>query len=138
VLGILSGQIAAASETTAVTWQTDVNRAWQATQRQGRPLLVFVTRDDCYYCTQMKEKTYANAVVAGAISRSYVPLVLDGSGNSQLLKDLQISSYPCTFVISPQAVVVDRIEGFMPPETFANRLHAHVPRAPVAKVVKDP
>jgi len=41
-------------------------------------------------------------------------------------------------VISPQAVILDRIEGYLPPETLASRLNALRPSTPVAKMAKDP
>jgi protein disulfide-isomerase len=121
-----------------VSWHSDVESAWKATQEQGRPLLVFVTRDECFYCTQMKEKTYSHGAVADTINRSYVPLVLDGKGKSQLLKELRVAAYPCTFVISPQAVIQDRIDGYVAPEALASRLNASRPAVGVATVPKGP
>jgi len=55
-----------------------------------------------------------------------------------LLKDLRVTSYPSTFVISPEAVILDRIDGFVPPDAFASRLNAFRPRIPVAQVTKEP
>jgi protein disulfide-isomerase len=127
---------APAGDATQVSWHSDVDTAWKATREQGRPLLVFVTRDECFYCTQMKEKTYNHALVAAAIHGSFVPLVLDGRGSSQLLKELRVAAYPCTFVISPQAVILDRIDGYVAPEAFANRLHSARPAVGMAKASK--
>ena len=131
-------KLAAASEAANVAWNTDVVRAWQQSQQHGRPLLVFVTRENCYYCTQMKDRTYANTVVSGAISQSFVPLVLDGGVSTPLLRDLNITMYPSTFIISPQAVIVARIDGYVAPEVLAERLNSLGPQMPIAKVVKDP
>ena len=130
--------VALADETTKVAWHRDVANAWKATRQHGRPLLVFVTREDCFYCTQMNRRTYSNLTVAGAIHQSFVPLVLDGGTPCPLLEDLHVTAYPCTFVISAQAVILDRIEGFVAPEVLANRLNALRPQVPVAKVAKEP
>jgi hypothetical protein len=86
----------------------------------------------------MKEGTYNDVAVAGAINQSFVPLILNGGTKSQLLRDLRVSAYPSTFVISPQAVILDRIDGYVPPEKLASRLNSLRPQVPVAKVVKDP
>ncbi len=137
ILWVLS-PVAAASDVAQVSWHTDVQKAWHATQQQGRPLLVFVTRDNCFYCSQMKDSTYTNLAVAGAINRSFVPLVLDGGGQSPLLKELKVTSYPSTFVISPQAVIVARIDGYVTPEVLTTRLLGLRPQVPVATVAKDP
>lgn len=117
-----------------VTWHTTVESAWQLTRQQGRPLLVFVTRDDCAYCVKMKDRTFSHATVAEAINRGYVPLVLDGGVPSPLLRELKVSMYPATFVISPQAVILARIDGFVPPEALASRLQMGRPGVGVAGV----
>jgi hypothetical protein len=127
-----------AGDVARVAWHSDVENAWKATQENGRPLLIFVTRENCYHCTQMKDRTYGNPAVAGTINRSYVPLVLDGGSNSPLLKELNVTAYPCTFVVSPQAVVLDRIVGYVAPEALSGRLNSLRPVMPVAKVAKVP
>lgn len=130
---------AVAGDAGKVAWHNDVEVAWKETQQHGRPLLVFVTKEQCFYCVQMKDRTYSDASVAGTIRASYVPLVLDGGGNTQLLKDLRVTSFPSTFVISPQAVILDRIDGYLAPEAFAKRLNSwRPPYVPVAKMAKDP
>ncbi len=126
------------AESGQVAWQTDVETAWTAARKQGRPLLVFVTRDRCAYCTQMKDFTYGNPTVAGAINRSFVPLVLDAGAPSPLLKELRVSVYPSTIVISPQAVIIARIDGYVPPETLAGRLNTLRPTLGVAKATAGP
>lgn len=118
----------------AVVWHTTVESAWNATRQQGRPLLVFVTRDDCAYCVKMKDRTFRHATVAEAINRGYVPLVLDGGVPTPLLRELRVSMYPATFVISPQAVILARIDGFVPPEALASRLQMARPGVGVAGV----
>ena len=115
---LLTQQVSVAAETGRLAWHTDVNEAWNTTQRERRPLLVFITHDQCVYCTKMKNGTFAERGVVAAIMQSYVPLTVDGGGPSTLVKDLAITAYPTTFVISPEAVVIDRIEGYVPPAEF--------------------
>jgi thioredoxin-related protein len=134
VVGCAVCAVAVAGEGAKVAWLTDVDDAWTATLRQGRPLLVFVTRENCAYCTQMKQRTYGNEQVAATINHSFVALLIDGKASSPLSRELNVTAYPATFVISPQAVVVERIDGFVPPEVLAARLNSMRPRATVAKV----
>jgi hypothetical protein len=129
VLTILTSSPARAADKSAaaksaIVWHSDVEKAWKTTQQQGRPLLVFVTAKQCAYCVKMKQATFADPNVAAAINRSFVPLVLDGGSNSPLLKDLGVTAYPATFIISGDAVVLDRVNGFVPPETLVKRLAA--------------
>jgi hypothetical protein len=127
-----------AGDTAKVTWHNDVQRAWKETQQYGRPLLVFVTRESCFYCDRMKEQTLCDRAVAGAINASFVPLVLHGDGNAPLLRDLRVTAYPSTFVISPRAVILDRIDGYVAPEVLTSRLNSLRPTGSVANVAKDP
>lgn len=128
----------AATGAEEVAWQRDIAQAWQATQQNGRLLLVFVTRDHCYYCTKMKDGTYASPAVAQSVRAAFVPLMLDGAQQTPLLRELNVKGYPSTFVISPQAVVLDRIDGYVSPEVLANRLMALRPRPPSGKLAGDP
>ncbi len=113
-----------AAEAAPIVWHRDVKTAWQSTQQQGRPLLVFVTTEHCMYCTKMKRATYANPTVADTINRSFVPLVLDGENASPLLADLAVKGFPATFIISPGAVILDRLDGYVPPDKLMPRLSA--------------
>lgn len=121
-----------------VAWQKDIAQAWQTTQENGRPLLVFVTRDHCYYCTKMKDGTYASPAVARSVQAAFVPLMLDGADQTPLLRELNVRGYPSTFIISAQAVVLDRIDGYVTPEVLANRLMALRPRPPSGKLASGP
>ena len=121
-----------------VAWQRDIAEAWQATQQNGRLLLVFVTRDHCYYCAKMKDGTYASPAVARSVQAAFVPLMLDGAEQTPLLRELNVKGYPSTFIISPQAVVLDRIDGYVSPEVLASRLMALRPRPPSGKLASGP
>jgi hypothetical protein len=107
-----------------VTWHEDVHRAWEISQAQNRPMLVFVTRKDCLPCAKMKVGTYANGAVATTINDRFVALTLDAARPTPLLKDLAVKAYPATFVISPDAVILQRIDGFVSPEQMSARLAA--------------
>jgi len=141
-LDLAEGSEATPQQTTpgalGVAWHEDIAKAWEASQQNGRPLLVFVTRDQCYYCDKMKAGTLVSPVVVASLNAAFVPLVLDGRQQSPLLRELNVKGYPSTFVISPQAVVLDRIDGYVTPEVLATRLKAIRPRPPSEKLASDP
>jgi hypothetical protein len=86
----------------------------------------------------MKETTFAHPVVAGGISRSFVPLVVDGTVPTPLVNELRVSAYPATFIISPQAVILARIDGYVDPATLAGRLNLGWPGVGVASAARAP
>jgi hypothetical protein len=128
----------AAAEPRPVAWHTNVETAWSTACEQGRPLLLFVTREDCAFCTQMKDDTYSHPGIANLVNQSFVPLVLDGRAGLPLLKELNVNLYPCTFVISPQAVVLMRVEGYLSPRDFGRRLATARPPAGAAHMAQGP
>ncbi len=105
-----------------IAWHTDPAQAWQASVAQQRPLLVFVTREKCAFCVKMNRSTWRDSRVAMAIRAGYVPLFVDATTPTPLAKELAVTAYPTTFVISPQAVVLERITGYVAPEALAQRL----------------
>jgi protein disulfide-isomerase len=116
------GAVVWADEAPTVAWHTQLDSAWAQSCQQGRPLLVFVTCENCRFCDRMKQGTFARADMAEAINRSFVPLTLDGSVDTPLVKELNVKYYPVTFIISPQAVILARIDGYVSPEQLAARL----------------
>ena len=126
-----------AGEASHVRWFNNVNEAWRASQSQDRPLLVFVTRSDCLPCAKMKVGTYTDPAVAAAINDRFVPLAIDATLPSQLLKDLAVIGYPATFVISPQAVILQRMDGYVSAAQMTAKL-AHVGPATPGKVPARP
>jgi thioredoxin-related protein len=133
VLALQMGQSLLAAEANSVQWFNDVNQAWQASQRDGRPLLVFVTRGDCIPCARMKLQTYADRRVASTINARYVALVVTAEQASPLIKELAVNAYPATFIISPQAVILQRIDGYVTPDELTKRL-ANMAKTPAVPV----
>ena len=121
---IIASLIAGAcrAELHSLDWQTDYAVAQQARQQRQTPLLVFVTLDGCHFCHKMMRETYADQSVATTIRNHWLPTKIDGTQNQELAKKFGVRIFPTTFLISADNRVVDRIEGYMPPETFRKRV----------------
>jgi protein disulfide-isomerase len=138
-IGVDRRHAAQAAEPELKGWHTDADTAWRSAQAQGRPLLIFVTRENCLYCVKMKRRTLVDQRVARAIEDGYVPLVLDATQPSPLSKELAVAAFPTTFVISPQAIVLDRIDGYLTADAFTARLGgANSWQAQTARVAQSP
>lgn len=116
-----------AADVNHVRWSNSIDQAWQESQSRGVPLLVFVTRPDCIPCARMKVSTYADRSIAATLNRRFVAVAIDGTRPSPLLKDLAVAAYPVTFVISPDAVILERIDGYVTPQQMAARLEKVTP-----------
>ncbi|MGD9721329.1 MAG: thioredoxin family protein [Pirellulales bacterium] len=123
-------------EPESLTWHTDLDAAWAASRQHGVPLLLFVTSDHCTFCTRMKDGTLNHPGVTSVVNGAFVPLVLHAKSESRLLQELRVVYYPTTFVISPQAVVLARIDGYISPTDLARRLSALKAPAGVANTAQ--
>ncbi|MCA9235760.1 MAG: thioredoxin family protein [Planctomycetales bacterium] len=99
-----------------------VNHAWAATQKTRRPMLVFVTSDHCIFCKKMLRETFAHPQIGRGVAGYSEPVVLDASESPELAKKLGIRAYPTTLVISYDNQLLHKVEGFVEPQEFAQRL----------------
>lgn len=116
-----------------IAWLHDTEAAWRQTVSEGRPLLLFVTRANCKYCAQMKTVTFADEQVRELVASGFVPLAVDPTSDAALIKELKITAYPTTLVISPEAGLLDQFKGYLPPAEFQRRLNRHRVQATAAR-----
>jgi thioredoxin-related protein len=96
--------------------------AWKSSKVTGRPMLVYCTMDGCHYCRKMEEESYTQPVVTGRLASEYEPVAVMRARRPDLIKKLRVRIFPTTFVVAPGGKILDRIEGFIPPEQLAARL----------------
>ena len=123
---LLAGCLPAGATEPPLRWQSDATTAWKDAQSEHKYLLVFVTRSGCGPCQRMKVESFADPALAKALAKHFVALQLDGSGSSPLLSDLRVQAYPATFIISRDAVIVDRIDGYVDAAHLGQRLAASI------------
>lgn len=124
MLLLSSAAVSKTATAAKVDWLSDVDQGWQATQTTDRPMLLFVTKSSCKYCIKMKRNTYADADVASQINEAFVPVMIDSDVANRVLKNIKIHAYPTTLLISPEAVLLDKIKGYVSPQKLARRLSA--------------
>lgn len=105
-----------------IDWDRNLERAWKAAQLQQRPLLLFVTGDQCRYCTLMKQQTWRHPAVASAVNQGFVAAEVRTNFNDRVAELLKIRSLPTTFVISPDRKVLARLDGYLPPGQLIQQL----------------
>ena len=121
--------LAAAAEKVTVPWQDNLNQAWETTQTSRRPLLVFFKTRDCVYCIEMMRHTYGDSGVASDIRHAFVPVSIDADRGAALAQKFGVRVYPTTVIVSPEAKILDRINGYMAPQEFKQRLAAATAQA---------
>jgi thioredoxin-like negative regulator of GroEL len=90
-------------------------------------MLVYVTMDGCRHCHQMLTTTYQDQTVANEIRAQFVPTVINGSQQHDLVRRFGVRIFPTTFLVGPDNRVIDRIEGYVAADEMRRRL-VHVTR----------
>lgn len=119
-----------------ISWQTNAQQAWDQAREEGRPLVMFITRQGCHYCEKMKSQTFTDQELCGYLEAGFVPLEVDSSQEQEVANKLGVRAYPTTVVIAVRAtqpVLLDRIVGYMSADKLRQRLAVAKQRDAVAR-----
>lgn len=129
--GASLGTNPAAGQAHPISWDRDLERAWQSAQQRQRPLLLYVTSEHCHYCTLMKQQTWRHPAVASAVNQSFVAAEVSTNFKDRVAEALQIRALPTTLVISPERKVLARFDGYIRPDQLIKQLE-ELPVQPVS------
>jgi protein disulfide-isomerase len=124
VLMVASSAVCAA-EPSGKNWHHDWDSAWDASQAEGRPILIFVTKKCCFYCDKMRNDTYGNSSVLDDIDRDFVPLTIDSDRYPDIVSKYNVRLFPTTVIIGSDAEVIGTKAGYMGPEQMRSWLKAY-------------
>lgn len=128
LIGVLIGvlilatalQVASADE----SWERDAETAYRTSRTTKRPLILYVTMNECFYCRKMEHDTFANKDVRGSIKDKFVAASVKAETRNDLVKWFKVRSFPTTIIVSPDGKVIDYIRGYIGPEDMRQRLDA--------------
>ncbi|MBI4354661.1 MAG: thioredoxin family protein [Candidatus Omnitrophica bacterium] len=131
LLGIAARQRSATAGRTAasaVAWQPYSYARLQQARQSGQPVLVDIYADWCLPCVEMDHVTFRHPDVAQRLS-SVVTLRVDATGSisreaEQLFEDYNVYGVPTLLLFDAQGRERPdlRIQGFLPPKRFLERL----------------
>lgn len=102
--------------------ETSIEKGWKRSLQQKQPMLVMFTSDNCKFCKKMLAETYGHPAIEQMLA-SHTQTVLAHKKNYEaLVKKLNIRGYPSSVLISPKGDVLEFVEGFLPPNKFAERV----------------
>ncbi|MBN1851234.1 MAG: thioredoxin family protein [Pirellulales bacterium] len=96
--------------------------AWHSSRKTGRPMLLFVTAQNCHFCRKMEQESYGKPQIMTTIERNFEAVAIDNSVSPDLVRKLRVRVFPTTFIVAPDGKIVGRIEGFIGPEQLATYL----------------
>lgn len=116
--------LASGSPAGGIGWLEDLETAHQHSQDTNRPTLVVFAARWCTFCKRMDGRTFADPQIVQMVNLSFVPVRLDFDAEQRIARVLEVRSLPCSVVLSPQADLLARIEGYIEPERYARALEA--------------
>ena len=134
------GPSASAQQT--VNWQTDVEATLRTANQNNQLVLMKFTADWCVYCKKMERETFTRPAVAATVNQSFVPVLVDSDKHKDLVKHLQIKRLPSLLVVSPEMVILKRINGYRTEDKLLPDLSQviaeHRPNTPPASRSRKP
>lgn len=105
-----------------LNWQTNLQAAHKIAAAENKPMLLVFGADWCHYCKKLEKETLNSKQVSTYVNESFVAIHLDADKDKRVAEILKVSSLPCTIVLSPNADLLGRIEGFYPSAPYYRQL----------------
>lgn len=112
-----------------INWETDLLKARSKAMQTGRPILIVFGAEWCTFCKKMENTTLSEKEMVAAINERFVPVHLDFDKSKPIAQALELKGIPSSIVISTEADVLSRKDGFAKSEDYykilAKGLKAH-------------
>lgn len=95
-----------------IHWQTDLQTAHRLSQQTNKPMLFVFGADWCVWCKKLEKTTLTDRELVAYINENFVPIHIDADRDPRVVKILEAEGLPCAVVLSPNADLLGRIEGF--------------------------
>jgi thioredoxin-like negative regulator of GroEL len=104
----------------AIQWQAGLDEAHRLSLEQKKPMLLVFGAPWCHYCKKLEQTTLTNPDLVRYVNGNFVAVHIDVDEQQRVAKILEVESLPCTIVLSPDADLLGRFEGYkQPSEVYA-------------------
>lgn len=105
-----------------IHWQIDLPTAAKVAAAQNKPILIVFGADWCHYCKKLEKETLSKPEMARYINQTFVPVHLDADKDKKVAQTLKVTGLPCSVVLTPDAKLIGRIEGYQKEVAFREKL----------------
>lgn len=112
----------AADATQPVSWISEYNEARIRGIEQAKPVLLFVTSENCGYCRKMYAEVFQDRHVIRELQQKFVTAQVKLDPAGELAQQLRITMYPTTMIIQPDGTILDYARGFVSLDDMRVRL----------------
>lgn len=121
-----------------VQWNTSLKSAHKIAIEQDKPLLIVFGASWCTYCHKLERETLSEKHIVAMIERDFVPVHLDFDKDSKVAKILEVERLPCTVILSPQADLLEKHEGYSKSPEFQRLMQGALDKRADIQQVKGP
>jgi thioredoxin-related protein len=105
-----------------IEWRFDYNLARKEAEAKGRPLLLDVGTENCFWCKKLDAVTFHDPAVANLLNQRFICLRVDAGKETLLAEALRVRSYPTVVLAGPDGKILGTLEGFMEAARFQEHL----------------
>jgi thiol:disulfide interchange protein DsbD len=110
-------------------WERDWDEAFEKARSEDKLVLASFEAEWCVWCRRLETTTYRDAKVASLLDAEVVPVALDVDRNGRELSDTYgVDGLPTVVVFDADGDELGRIDGYMPPDSFLERLETILAR----------
>lgn len=95
-----------------IRWNYSLKAAHKISIEQDKPLLIVFGASWCTYCHKLERETLGDKRITAIVERDFVPVHLDFDRDGKIAKILEVERLPCTVILSPQADLLMKHEGY--------------------------
>jgi thioredoxin-like negative regulator of GroEL len=106
-----------------VEWRSDYVKARQEANEKGRPIVIDVGTENCYYCKQLDLRTFKDPTLVTLLNQRCIPLKINAEQHARLAEALRVTNYPTLVFASAEGRILGYQEGFIEAAPLQERLN---------------
>ena len=135
----VAGAAPPSAEQTAqkIQWNHSLKAAHKLAIAQDKPLLIVFGASWCSYCHKLERETLSDKRITAIVERDFIPVHLDFDRDSKVAKVLEVERLPCTVILSPQADLLLKHEGYAEFKEYKQTLQSALEKRDEIQQVKN-
>lgn len=115
---------AATTSQQGVRWHQDLRSAHKQAVAEGKPIMIVFGAEWCGFCKKLEKQTLNTPEMTRYINENFVAVHLDLDKEQKIGEILEVKALPCTIVLSPDADLLGRINGYQTVDPYQKNLAA--------------
>lgn len=120
-----------------IQWNHSLKAAHKLAIAQDKPLLIVFGASWCSYCHKLERETLGDKRITAVVERSFIPVHLDFDRDAKVAKILEVERLPCTVILSPQADLLLKHEGYAEYKEYQQTLQSALEKRDAIQQVKN-